>query len=170
MPPLAKFAAAPFGIVERFAEPDGIAMLPVTLRNVEAALATKGLKVEQTKVTVPADAGKVSTFTPSTDADIIKWFLKVQRYDNFTVSRKIAARDVKGPLPKPIDDYDKDQVQSRMLSLLGGQADVKTLDLPKPASNSREAKAIRRKKSDPGARKPRKSDRSCSTIRPATLL
>ena len=135
MPPLAKFAAAPFGIVERFAEPDGVAMLPVTLRNVEAVLATKGLKVEQTKVTVPMDAGKVSTFTPSTDADIIKWFLKVQRYDNFTVSRKIAARDVKGPLPKPVDDYDKDQVQSRMLSLLGGQADVKTLDLPKPASN-----------------------------------
>nr|WP_295770441.1 MG2 domain-containing protein [Rhodoferax sp.] len=135
MPPLAKFAAAPFGIVERFAEPDGVAMLPVTLRNVEAALATKGIKVEQTKVTVPADAGKVSTFTPSTDADIIKWFLKVQHYDSFTVSRKIAARDVKGPLPKSLDAYDKEQVQSRMLSLLGGQSDVKTLDLPKPASN-----------------------------------
>jgi hypothetical protein len=135
MPPLAKFAAAPFGIVERFAEPDGVAMLPVTLRNVEAVLATKGLKVEQTKVTAPADASKVSTFTPSTDADIIKWFLKVQRYDNFTVSRKIAARDVKDPLPKSVDDSDKAQVQSRMLSLLAGQADVKTLDLPKPASN-----------------------------------
>jgi uncharacterized protein YfaS (alpha-2-macroglobulin family) len=133
MPPLAKFAAAPFGIVERFAEPDGVAMLPVTLRNVEAALATKGLKVEQTKGGVP-DAGKVSTFTPSTDADIIKWFLKVQRYDSFTVSRKTAAREVKGPIPKSVDDYDREQVQSRMLSLLNGQADVKTLDLPKPAS------------------------------------
>ena len=38
MPPLAKFAAAPFGIIERFAEKDGAALLPVTLRNVEAAL------------------------------------------------------------------------------------------------------------------------------------
>jgi hypothetical protein len=39
MPPLAKFAAAPFGVVERFAEgPHGPALLPVTLRNVEAAL------------------------------------------------------------------------------------------------------------------------------------
>jgi hypothetical protein len=38
MPPLAKFAAAPFGIVERLAEPGGIALLPVTLRHVEAAL------------------------------------------------------------------------------------------------------------------------------------
>ena len=126
MPPLAKFAAAPFGIVERFAEPDGVAMLPVTLRNVEAALATKGLKVEP---------GKVSTLTPGTDADIIKWFLKVQRYDNFTVSRKVAAKDVKGALPPSLDAYDKSQVQSRMVSLLGGQANVKTLDLPKPASN-----------------------------------
>ena len=42
MPPLAKFAAAPFGIVERFAEPDGVAMLPVTLRKVEAALHVQG--------------------------------------------------------------------------------------------------------------------------------
>ncbi|MES2952720.1 MAG: MG2 domain-containing protein [Pseudomonadota bacterium] len=135
MPPLAKFAAAPFGIVERFAEPDGVAMLPVTLRNVEAALATKGLKVEQGKVTVPADASKVSTFTPGTDADIIRWFLKVQRYDDFTVSRKIAEREIKGPLPKSLDAYDRDQVQSRMVSLLNGQANIKTLDLPKPASN-----------------------------------
>ena len=38
MPPLAKFSAAPFGIVERLAEPDGAALLPVTLRNVEAQL------------------------------------------------------------------------------------------------------------------------------------
>ena len=42
MPPLAKFAAAPFGIVERFAEPNGVALLPVTLRNVEAALSVQG--------------------------------------------------------------------------------------------------------------------------------
>ena len=46
MPPLAKFAALLFGIVERFAEPDAKgndpAMLPVTLRNLEAALQIKG--------------------------------------------------------------------------------------------------------------------------------
>ncbi|MEG2631711.1 MAG: hypothetical protein RSB42_12635, partial [Comamonas sp.] len=39
MPPLVKFAASPFGIVERFAEgPQGPALLPVTVRKVEAAL------------------------------------------------------------------------------------------------------------------------------------
>ncbi len=133
MPPLAKFAAAPFGIVERFAEPNGVALLPVTLRNVESALATQGLTVEPSKRA--ADNGKVSTLRPGTDADIIQWFLKVQRYDNFTVSRRFASKDVKGPLPKSLETYDRDQVQSRMVSLLQGQTDVKTLDLPKPASN-----------------------------------
>jgi hypothetical protein len=134
MPPLAKFAAAPFGIVERFAEPNGVALLPVTLRNVETALAIKGLDVEQARSNAKALAGKVSTLQPATDADIIAWYLKVQRYDNFNVSRNVAARDVKGSLPKAVDEYDRNQVQSRMLSLLQGQTGVKTLELPQPAS------------------------------------
>ncbi len=79
-----------------------------------------------------APAGKVSDLQPRTDADIIAWFRKVQRYDEYEVSRKQAAADVKGPLPKALDSQGKDYVQSRMLSLLGGQAGVKTLDLPKP--------------------------------------
>ncbi|MDO9167138.1 MAG: MG2 domain-containing protein, partial [Rhodoferax sp.] len=131
MPPLAKFAAAPFGIVERFAEPNGIALLPVTLRNVEATLQVKGL--DATKVNAAA-GGKVSDLRPGTDAEIIAWFSKVQRYDNYTVSRRTAAADVIGPLPKPVDERDKHDVQSRMVSLLQGQSGVKTLDLPKPAS------------------------------------
>jgi alpha-2-macroglobulin len=130
MPPLAKFAAAPFGIVERFAEPNtkpgDPALLPVTLRNVEAALQVKGLA---------PGAGKVSDLQPRTDADIIAWFRKVQRYDEYEVPRKAAAADVKGPLPKALDSQGKDYVQSRMLSLLGGQPGVKTLDLPKPVGN-----------------------------------
>ncbi|MES2361718.1 MAG: MG2 domain-containing protein [Pseudomonadota bacterium] len=131
MPPLAKFAASPFGIVERFAEPDtkpgDPALLPVTLRNVEAALQVKGL--------TPATSGKVSDLQPKTDADIIAWFRKVQRYDDYEVPRQQAAADIKGPLPKVLDAQGKDYVQSRMLSLLGGQAGVKTLDLPKPSNN-----------------------------------
>ena len=119
MPPLAKFAAAPFGIVERFAEPNGVALLPVTLRNVEAALSV------QTRA-----AGTVSALKPESDADIIAWFGKVQRYDNSTVSRHMAAQDVKSPIPKSIDANDRSEVQSRMLSLLQGQTNVKTLNLP----------------------------------------
>ena len=127
MPPLAKFAAAPFGIVERFAEPGAKAgdpaLLPVTLRNVEAALQVKGLA-----------PGKVSDLQPKTDADIIAWFRKVEHYNDYQVDRDQAGRDVKGALPKAIDPQGKEYVQSRMLSLLNGQPGVKTLDLPKPAS------------------------------------
>jgi uncharacterized protein YfaS (alpha-2-macroglobulin family) len=122
MPPLAKFAAAPFGIVERFAEPEGPPMMPVTLRKVEQKLAIQGLT-----------PGKVSELAPSSDADIIAWFQKVKRYDEFTVQRKAAQKDVKGGLPRSLEPGDKDWVQSRMVSLLAGQAGVKTLDLPQPA-------------------------------------
>ncbi|MCR8526364.1 hypothetical protein WB334_25690, partial [Escherichia coli] len=52
------------------------------------------------------------------------------------VERKDAARDVKGVLPKVIDKDDKTRVQSRMLSLLNGQAGVKTLDMPKAEAGS----------------------------------
>jgi uncharacterized protein YfaS (alpha-2-macroglobulin family) len=127
MPPLAKFAAAPFGIVERLAEPDGAALLPVTLRSVEGALPVQGL--------VP---GKVSDLQPKTDAEIIAWFRKVRRYNSFFVPRQQAAADVKGPLPAVLDKTSKEdaaRVQSRMVSLLAGQPGVKTLDLPKPVNN-----------------------------------
>nr|WP_233168297.1 MG2 domain-containing protein [Xylophilus sp. ASV27] len=123
LPPLAKFAAAPFGIVERFAEPDGDksgkALLPVTLRKVEAALAAQDLQ--------PA---RVGDLRPQTDAEIIAWFAKVQRYDASSVPRAQAARDVQGALPPPRPER-KDEVESRSVSLLAGQPGVKTLELPR---------------------------------------
>lgn len=127
MPPLAKFAAAPFGVVERLAEPAGVALLPVTLRNVEPLLAMQNLHMGQTR-------GQVSTLTPGSDAEIIRWFLKVQRFDAFHVARDRAAREVKMSLPKALEPHGRDWVQSRMLSLLQGHKGVKTLELPKPAS------------------------------------
>jgi uncharacterized protein YfaS (alpha-2-macroglobulin family) len=126
MPPLAKFAAAPFGIIERFAEADGQALLPITLRKVEADLKIKALT---------AASGTVSDLKVEADTDIIAWFRKVKRYDDYTVPRSIAARDVKGALPQVLPDEGKTEVQARMLSLLQGQVGVKTVDLPKPASN-----------------------------------
>jgi uncharacterized protein YfaS (alpha-2-macroglobulin family) len=124
MPPLAKFAASPFGIVERFAEPGGTPLLPVTLRNVEAALRVQGLA-----------PGQVSDLQPRTDADIIAWFRKLQRYNQFNVSRKQAQADTVGPLPRVLEDRDRRWVESRAVSLLQGQAGVKVLDLPRPANN-----------------------------------
>lgn len=124
MPPLAKFAASPFGIVERFAEPGGTPLLPVTLRNVEAALQVQGLS-----------PGQVNELQPKTDAEIIAWFRKLQRYDQFNVSRKQAQADTVGPLPKVLEDRDKRWVESRAVSLLKGQAGVKAMELPRPATN-----------------------------------
>ena len=136
MPPLAKFAASPFGIVERFAEPGtkagDPALFPVTLRNVEAALLVKGLTPG---AAAAAPAGKVSALQPKSDAEIVAWFRKVQRYDNYEIERKTAAADTKSALPKALDAQGKDYVQTRMLSLLGGLSGVRTLDLPKPVTN-----------------------------------
>ena len=95
MPPLAKFAASPFGVVERLAEPGTPAMMPVTVRRVEPQLMVQALT-----------PGKVSDMNPKTDAEIIAWFRKVRRYDNYTVSREQARKDIKGALPPVIDKDD----------------------------------------------------------------
>jgi uncharacterized protein YfaS (alpha-2-macroglobulin family) len=120
MPPLAKFAASPFGVVERLAEPGTPAMMPVTVRRVEPQLMVNALT-----------PGKVSDMNPKTDAEIIAWFRKVRRYDNYSISREQARKDVKGPLPPVIDKNDRTSLQTRMLSLLAGQPGVKALDMPK---------------------------------------
>ncbi len=119
MPPLAKFAASPFGVVERLAEPNGVALMPVTVRRVEPALQVQALT-----------PGQVSDMNPKTDTEIITWFRKVRRYDSGAVSRDEARRDVKGQLPRVLDKNDTD-VQTRMVSLLAGQSGVKTLDMPR---------------------------------------
>ena len=128
MPPLAKFAAAPFGVVERFAEgEDGPAILPVTLRNVEQDLQLSGLSIE--------DKGNVSTLQLQSDVDIIRWYHKVRRYDGWgSVDRKQAAHDSKMPLPAPLPNSDTGSVETRMVSLLGGNGGSKKLALPKSDS------------------------------------
>ncbi|MGV3571351.1 MAG: alpha-2-macroglobulin family protein [Ramlibacter sp.] len=124
MPPLAKFAAAPFGIVERFAEPDSGPLLPVTLRNVEPALRTQALT-----------PGRVGDLSPRTDAEILAWIDKVARYGQWHVSRAEARAEVKQPLPRVLKPEDKDQVEARMLSLLAGQPGVRAMELPRPAAD-----------------------------------
>jgi len=126
MPPLAKFAASPFGVVERLAEPDGVAMMPVTVRRVEPAL--------QVQAFTP---GKVSDLNPQTDAEIIAWFRKVRRYDGYTVSRAAAGKDSKVALPPVIDRNEREYVQTRMVSLLGNQAGAKMLEMPKAGDDPR---------------------------------
>ncbi len=83
-PPLAKFAASSFGVIERFAERGSdktatLALLPVTLRNVELALPVKALSLGSAP---KRQAGEISDLLLKDDVEIISWYRKVQRANN----------------------------------------------------------------------------------------
>jgi len=138
MPPLAKFAAAPFGILERYAEgPEGIALLPVTLRRVEGQLAVQGMQPAGGQTRAPQ---QVATLQSESDVDIIQWLRRVKKYNQFWVSRNAAQQDAANELPLPLDD-DEEQVQTRMVSLLQGKHGVKTLNVP-PAAEPRPLEVV----------------------------
>lgn len=70
LPPLAKFAGAPFGIVEAGSSPDEPALLPLTLRHVQADLqgASTGGQV------------RVRRFGPETpDTTLLQWLARLQK-------------------------------------------------------------------------------------------
>lgn len=78
-PLLVKFAAAPFGIIERFPlEPalagadTGPALVPLTVRKVEQALATRELALS---------AGTVSDHLVRSDQDILRWIVRLKRLE-----------------------------------------------------------------------------------------
>lgn len=122
-PPIAKFAAAPFGVIEREAD----AMLPVTLRHVQGDLRPA------------AAAGAVRIKTLRSDADIFAWYRQVVAYHESQLSAKEAGlpqaqwfdtervTDAKG---RSKEVKHPRYVASRELSLLNKAADVRRLDLP----------------------------------------
>jgi len=87
-PPLAKFAASPFGIVERLADPGSPPLLPLTVRRVESEL-------------------RVQEVQPRTDAEIIEWHHRLEAANNASredretpyLTRGSSARKLE--LPKP---------------------------------------------------------------------
>ncbi|MFM0018666.1 alpha-2-macroglobulin family protein [Paraburkholderia azotifigens] len=137
MPPLAKFSSGTFGIIERFAEPDMPALVPVTLRNVEVDLHIAGLNAgnaQFTKLRVDADS------------DIRRWMRNVDRFDGFMMDRQSITQQMPQLLahnPHPVivprrpDDADPAEdrknplIDVRSLSLLAGQSNLETLALPK---------------------------------------
>ena len=70
-PPIAKFAAAPFGVIEHSAE----AMLPVTLRHVQDELRSA------------SNNGTVRVLTLQTDADILSWYTQLLALDGNLAQR-----------------------------------------------------------------------------------
>ncbi|WP_234483864.1 alpha-2-macroglobulin family protein [Noviherbaspirillum pedocola] len=102
MPPLAKFAAAPFGILELNDEP----ALPVTLRNVEPDLL---VRTGDGRV-----APMASTLAVDGDAAVIEWLSRLQRYHESAI------------------DIDGKTVETRSLSLLAKQPGAQRMNLPSP--------------------------------------
>ncbi len=147
-PPLAKFAAAPFGILELNAEP----LLPVTVRHVEADLAVKGLKA--------GSPGQVRDIRVDDDREVIAWLAKVKRYHETWLprARVEAELGVKLPPPPPKQKpargakrYGEDEgdgegygidetrsVQTRAVSLLNAVKDARRLALP--ATDAKDAR------------------------------
>ncbi len=121
-PPIAKFAAAPFGIIEA-ADP----VLPITLRHV------------QNDLRPAAATGQVRIKRLQTDAEMLAWHGKVAHYQERQLSAKELGfpeaqwttteddTDAKGkPVKRRVERY----VGTREVSLLKSATDVQRLDLP----------------------------------------
>ncbi|SAK76678.1 Alpha-2-macroglobulin-like protein [Caballeronia hypogeia] len=131
MPPLAKFSSGTFGIIERFAEPDMPAMLPVTLRHVEADLHVQGLT---------SGTSQITKLRLDADTDIRQWMRAVDQFDGISMSRSTIEERMprmlkSGIKPVIIPNSDgtvsKDpQIDIRSLSMLAQQKGVETLTLP----------------------------------------
>lgn len=108
MPPLVKFATAPFGILELNADP----AMPITVRNVESEL--KGHKLQ-----AQGAPGKLSKLKVATDADIIKWISRLEYYhENFVKAGS-------------------EMVESRRVSIMGKQPGLEKIDLPTNSTSPR---------------------------------
>ena len=99
-PPLAKFAAAPFGIIEL----DDAPALPVTVRNIEAdarVLLANGQR-----------APALGSLRVEGDAAIMAWLARLNRYHDFSI------------------DIDGKPVETRSIGLLAGEPGVRRFTLP----------------------------------------
>ena len=127
-PPIAKFAAAPFGIIERFAERSADAMLPVTLRHVQPDL----------RAAAGTD-GQVRVKRLQSDADILAWYAKLQKYHETQMTAKSLGlperewytfEDETKPNGKVVKHRVENNVGTREISLLAKEPGARRLDLP----------------------------------------
>jgi uncharacterized protein YfaS (alpha-2-macroglobulin family) len=122
-PPIAKFAAAPFGVVELNAD----AMLPLTLRHVQGDLRPA------------ATTGQVRVKKLATDKDILAWYAKLRRYDEATMTAQALGFPQKDWYTFEDDTDSKGRtvkrkvertVATREVSLLKDDTSAKRLALP----------------------------------------
>ena len=135
-PPIAKFAAAPFGIIERNAD----AMLPVTLRHVQAEL--RGGAAAAASAPAATSAGQVRVKRLQSDAEILAWYAKLQKYHETQLtaeelglpkSQWYTTEDDVDAKGRPIKRKVERRVGTREVSLLGSDAGARRLELPQLA-------------------------------------
>lgn len=124
-PPLVKFAAAPFGVIERFAAvpPGGDeaahpATMALTVRNVEQNLMTRDLALS---------AGSLRDYSTQDDADVLKMYARVLRLDEGRLTRAQIKNVMIGRAP---GSGKGDAIDTRGISALSDKAESRKLVLP----------------------------------------
>ena len=141
-PPLAKFAAAPFGVVERLADPQAGPLLPVTLRHVQAELrmgpSAKGSATA-------AGAGQVRVRTVHTDAEILQWFQRLRTlHESRILARELGLpreqwtelREEEDARGRKVQRRVERHVHTREVPVLAGDAQARLLRLPPPGEGN----------------------------------
>jgi hypothetical protein len=132
MPPLAKFAAAPFGVLEQGPGPDEPGLLPITLRHVQDS----GGPPPRARVNVKWLGAATS------DRELLQWYAKVNRYHESSFTAKEAGlpqkdwtvtETVTGDDGQPRCVTRERMVGTRELSLLAKEDGVERGDLPAPS-------------------------------------
>ncbi len=122
-PPIAKFAAAPFGVIELNAEP----VLPVTLRHVQGDMRPA------------APGGQVRVRRLQSDTDILGWYARLRKYDDGQLSAREAGwaekdwftfQETTNAQGRKVRQRIERYVATRELSLLTKDSAAKRLDLP----------------------------------------
>jgi uncharacterized protein YfaS (alpha-2-macroglobulin family) len=129
MPPLAKFAAAPFGVVEAGSAGEP-ALLPITLRHVQALAPGLDGTAQLAAKRLGADTA---------DAELMRWHARLARWHESSFTAKEAGQPQARWWLEGRDEDGKPQRQerrvgSRELSLLAGESGVTRTPLPRPPS------------------------------------
>ena len=140
-PPIAKFAAAPFGIVERNAD----AVLPVTLRHVQGDLRPPGAAAGPSAAGASqpaASGGQVRVKRLQSDADILAWYARLQKYHETQMTARelglperdwYAVEEEKNAKGRIVKRRVERNVGTREVSLLANEPGATRLDLPQLA-------------------------------------
>ncbi len=119
-PPLAKFAAAPFGILELEAEP----AMPITLRRVERDLGLRGLAPGRSSL---------RELKVQDDVQVIQWYARLRQFHERTIGDDELRAAFGQPLRKRAADVPEPQVETRSVALLDQVAGTTRVELPAPA-------------------------------------